>query len=129
MAIDIGEEINPWPAAQVAAAVDFCQSHGHAASASSVHINIWHGDMSKPTAFAKWQHYLGQAVDLKQWLYIGDAANDEAAFAYFQHTVAVANFKKYQDQVKVLPQWITTQAMGDGFNEVGARLLSAQNGP
>ncbi|MBP5296295.1 MAG: HAD-IIB family hydrolase [Bacteriovoracaceae bacterium] len=127
LAIDIGEEVPPWDATQIASAIDFCQAHGHAASASSVHINIWHGAISKPAAFQKWQKFLGHPIDLDQWLYIGDAANDAAAFAYFKHTVAVANFKKYQNQVATLPQWITAQEMGDGFIEVGSRLLAGRN--
>ena len=128
LAIDIGEEVAAWDASQIEAAINFCQAHGHTASASSVHINIWHGEISKPLAFQRWQEFLGHPINLDQWIYIGDAANDAAAFAYFKHTVAVANFKKYQDQVKTLPQWITSQAMGAGFNEVGARLLAGRSG-
>jgi len=129
LAIDIGEGVAPWPPARIQEALAFIHQAGFSASASSVHINIWRGDISKPGMFAKWMAYLGQKLDLAEWIYLGDAANDAAAFAFFQQTVAVANFKKYQDQVKNLPQYITSQEMGAGFREVGVRLLAARNAP
>jgi hypothetical protein len=129
LAIDIGEGVSPWSPGRIQEALAFIQQAGFQASASSVHINIWRGDISKPGMFAKWMQQQGQKLDLTEWIYLGDAANDAAAFAFFQQTVAVANFKKYQDQVKTLPQYITTQEMGMGFREVGARLLAARNRP
>jgi hypothetical protein len=44
-------------------------------------------------------------------------------FEHFTHSVGVANIKRFEKELKYLPQYISKQERGAGFAEV-ARLLS-----
>jgi len=56
--------------------------------------------------------------------FIGDSPNDEPMFAFFPHSVAVANILPFLPRLKALPAYVTDAAAGDGFIEFAAMLLS-----
>jgi hydroxymethylpyrimidine pyrophosphatase-like HAD family hydrolase len=56
--------------------------------------------------------------------FIGDSPNDEPMFAFFPHSVAVANIRPFLPRLKALPAYVTDAAAGDGFIEFAAMLLS-----
>jgi hydroxymethylpyrimidine pyrophosphatase-like HAD family hydrolase len=57
-------------------------------------------------------------------MFIGDSPNDEPMFAFFPHSVAVANILPFLPRLKALPAYVTDAAAGDGFIEFAAMLLS-----
>jgi hydroxymethylpyrimidine pyrophosphatase-like HAD family hydrolase len=96
------------------------------ATVSSIHINAWFGDHNKWHG-AQWilKQLTGRDLkqELDQWVYVGDSTNDQVMFEHFTHSVGVANIKRFENELKHLPKYISKQERGAGFAEV-ARLLS-----
>ena len=59
-------------------------------------------------------------------IYIGDSPNDAPMFAYFPHSVGVANVSHYKGRMPCNPAWITRKEGGYGFAEMVDRLLVRQ---
>lgn len=62
-----------------------------------------------------------------QWLFIGDSGNDADAFAFFPHSVGVANVAEVLPQLGHKPAYVTQAARGKGFAEF-ARVVLARRG-
>ena len=100
---------------------------------SSIHVNAWFGDYDKLSTS---QRLLAEAFDLDvgesaaraRCVYVGDAPNDAAAFAFFPHAVGVANVADFGSRLPVQPRWVTRGAGGAGFAELAAALLAASGG-
>ena len=60
-------------------------------------------------------------------IYIGDSPNDEPMFAFFPHSVAVANIKRFLPRLVARPAYLTERAGGDGFVEFAEALLAARH--
>ena len=112
--------------AQIAQAVAVMQAEGLHATVSSIHINGWIGDHDK------WQGACWIArellerdlsAEIDRWVYVGDSTNDQRMFEHFQHSVGVANIRRFESQMQHLPRWITQAERGGGFSEMAARLL------
>jgi HAD superfamily hydrolase (TIGR01484 family) len=101
--------------------VQFLQTEGMTATVSSIHINAWFGDHNKWLG-AQWilQELTGRnlILELDQWVYVGDSTNDQVMFEHFTHSVGVANIRRFENDLKHLPQYITQQERGAGFAEV-----------
>jgi len=128
LAIDICEDVPPWPAQEVERLIQFAQDRGAKAKLSSIHVNLWFGEYDKKKGFDHWlDRTRGEARHLvaptsESWLYIGDSPNDEPLFATFKTSVGVANLKKYYDRLQFLPTWITSAESGAGFVQMADRL-------
>ena len=59
-----------------------------------------------------------------QVIFVGDSPNDQPMFAYFPHSVGVANIREFSDLISSLPAWVTKQEGGFGFAEMVDVLLS-----
>ena len=114
---------------QIQQVVQLLQQEGLTATVSSIHINAWFG------AHNKWQGaqwILKQLTDrdlkqeLDQWVYVGDSTNDQIMFEHFTHSVGVANIRRFENELKHLPEYIATQERGAGFSEVAKILLKSQ---
>jgi len=57
-------------------------------------------------------------------VFIGDSPNDEPKFAYFSHSVAVANIRPFLPRLVSPPTYITEEPAGAGFVEFAEMLLS-----
>jgi hydroxymethylpyrimidine pyrophosphatase-like HAD family hydrolase len=57
-------------------------------------------------------------------IFAGDSPNDQPMFAFFPHSVGVANVREFAERMNVLPAWITRQERGPGFAEMVDVLLS-----
>ena len=114
-------------AAQIEQVCTVMREHGLHATVSSIHINGWIGEHSKWTA-AQWavETALGRPFDAGQWLYVGDSTNDQLMFERMPLTVGVANIARFVPQLKVLPTYVTQAERGEGFAELVAALLAAQ---
>ena len=115
---------------QIQQVVQMLQQEGMTATVSSIHINAWFGDHNKWHG-AQWILKELTGRDLKQeldrWVYVGDSTNDQVMFEHFTHSIGVANIKRFENELKHLPQYIANQERGAGFAEVANALLQNSN--
>jgi len=57
---------------------------------------------------------------------VGDSTNDQIMFEHFTHSVGVANIRRFEKELKHLPEYITTHERGAGFSEVATTLLNSR---
>lgn len=118
---------------QIVAVLRLLHGEGLHATVSSIHINAWVGEHHKLTG-AHWavRTLLGRdlALEMDQWVFVGDSTNDQLMFEAFEHSVGVANVRRFEAQLsglKRLPRYITEGERGAGFAEVARALLAARN--
>jgi hypothetical protein len=106
--------------------IHLLKQEGMTATVSSIHINAWFGDHNKWHG-AQWilKELSGRDLkqELDQWVYVGDSTNDQVMFEHFTHSVGVANIKRFENELKHLPKYITSKERGAGFAEVVIALL------
>jgi HAD superfamily hydrolase (TIGR01484 family) len=127
LAIDIAEDTGPLPTADIDGIVALMREAGASAKVSSIHVNGWFGDWDKRKMTRRlFREVYGIDLDRERGMvvFIGDSPNDEPMFAYFPHSVAVANIRPYLPRLKSLPAFVTETEAGDGFVEFAAMLLS-----
>jgi HAD superfamily hydrolase (TIGR01484 family) len=128
MAID-HSEFTRLPSEAITKVVSTMRSEGMNATVSSIHINGWFGEHSKWSA-AQWmlRRLFGRDLngEIERWVYVGDSTNDQLMFEHFPLSVGVANLRRFADQLKVWPAWITQGERGQGFAEVAAAVLAAR---
>lgn len=135
LAIDICEDVKPWPRREVDRLLELCHANGAHAKLSSVHVNTWFGDYDKRTGFKFWLSNGAPGAGIKripkwnEWLFIGDSPNDEPMFVSFRFSVGVANLKSYLDRLHAPPVWITRRKSGMGFVEMALRLIASRSAP
>ena len=126
LAIDFCEDVPRLPAEAVARIVACFEAAGARAKVSSIHVNGWFGDYDKLTMTRRlfrdcWQ------VDLdtvrEECVFAGDSPNDQPMFAFFPHSVGVANVAAFAAQMSALPAYITEREGGHGFAELTQLLL------
>ncbi len=122
LAIDFCEDvIPPLPDEAVMKIVHLFESAGAQAKISSIHVNGWFGEYDKlKMALIFFQEVFG--VDLEgirdQVVFSGDSPNDCPMFAYFTHSVGVANVLHFREKLSHEPAWITGREGGFGFAEM-----------
>ena len=62
-------------------------------------------------------------LDPAAWLYVGDSANDEPMFGFFDMSVGVANVRRFLPRMDAWPKYITHKPGGHGFAELIDRVL------
>jgi HAD superfamily hydrolase (TIGR01484 family) len=127
LAIDVREDVPPLPPEQVDRIVRIFEQAGARAKISSIHVNGWFGDYDKLAM----THRLFDEVFQKdldavksEVVFTGDSPNDQPMFAFFPHSVGVANIREFVGRMSVRPAWITQQEGGVGFAEMVETLLS-----
>jgi HAD superfamily hydrolase (TIGR01484 family) len=114
---------------QIQQVVQLLQQEGLTATVSSIHINAWFGVHNKWQG-AQWilKQLTGRDLkqELDQWVYVGDSTNDQIMFEHFTHSVGVANIRRFEKELKHLPQYIATQERGAGFSEVVTTIQDSQ---
>jgi HAD superfamily hydrolase (TIGR01484 family) len=127
LAIDFCEDVPALPKDQVEEIVRCFHEAGAQAKISSIHVNGWFGQYDKLTMTRLLFRELFDA-DLdavhQSVLFIGDSPNDAPMFAFFEHSVGVANVREFIDQISIPPRWVTQREGGHGFAEM-ARILLA----
>jgi hydroxymethylpyrimidine pyrophosphatase-like HAD family hydrolase len=112
---------------QMQQVVALLNQEGMTATVSSIHINAWFGDHNKWHG-AQWtfKELTGRDLnqELDQWVYVGDSTNDQVMFEHFTHSVGVANIKRFENELKHLPQYIANQERGAGFAEFVKALVN-----
>ncbi len=127
LAIDFCEDVPPLSAEAIDNIVQIFKQAGAQAKESSIHVNGWFGNYDKLTMS---QMLLDEVFNLSlellkdQVLYIGDSPNDCPMFAFFPHSVGVANILDFKGRLESEPAWITTEPGGYGFAEMADILVS-----
>lgn len=127
LAIDFCEDVPPLPREDIEKIVQLFKKAGAQAKESSIHVNGWFGEYDKLTMS---QLLFDEVFNLSSAqlknpvLYIGDSPNDCPMFAFFPHSVGVANILEFKGRLEVEPSWITTKSGGYGFSEMTNILLS-----
>jgi HAD superfamily hydrolase (TIGR01484 family) len=126
LAIDFCEDVPPLPPAAVDRIVALMQAEGMTAKVSSIHVNGWFGSYDK---LGMTRTLLAEAfgtdldAERERWIFAGDSPNDAPLFAYFPHSVGVANVRAFADRIATLPCYVTIGEGGAGFAELAQALL------
>ena len=126
LAVDYCEDVTPLPLAEAERIAALMREAGLTAKVSSIHVNGWFGDYDKlATAKTLFAEAFDTSLDAvqAQYAYAGDSPNDAPMFAYFAHSVGVANVARFADDLSAPPKYVTRRACGAGFAELVARLL------
>ena len=127
LAIDFCEDVPRLTQEAVDRIVAIFEEAGAQAKISSIHVNGWFGHYDKLTMT---KLFFEDVFDLQlstrkdQVVFIGDSPNDCPMFAYFLHSVGVANILDFKDRLENEPAWITAESGGWGFAEMTEILLS-----
>jgi len=127
LAIDFCEDVAPLPRKDVKRIVRCFKEVGAEAKISSIHVNGWFGayDKLSMTRLLFKEIFRQKLDDIKsKVIYIGDSPNDVPMFAYFTHSVGVANISSFKKEISCFPAWITQAEGGQGFAEMVAELLA-----
>ena len=126
LAIDFCEDVPRLPMSAVAAIKHCFEQAGARAKISSIHVNGWFGAYDKLTMTRRLcRDLFGLDLDAvkNEMLFVGDSPNDAPMFAYFPHSVGVANVRQFVDRMEERPAWVTENVGGRGFAEMVAILL------
>jgi HAD superfamily hydrolase (TIGR01484 family) len=127
LAIDFCEDIERLPDRDIDKIVSLFESAGAQAKVSSIHVNGWFGDYDKLTMTEMmFEEIFGQQLaEVKdQVIFSGDSPNDGPMFAYFPHSVGVANVVRFEGHMDSYPAWVTEKEGGYGFAEMVNILLA-----
>jgi HAD superfamily hydrolase (TIGR01484 family) len=128
LAIDYCEDVPPLPLAAAERIAELMRAAGLHAKVSSIHVNGWFGDYDK-LAMTRRLFSIEFAIDLAREqaviTYVGDSPNDAPMFAFFPHSIGVANVRRFAGVIATPPKYITRASAGAGFAEVVAHLLGA----
>jgi hypothetical protein len=109
--------------------VALMRAEGMHATVSSIHVNGWYGEHDK-LAGARWmvRELWGRDLgdEMAHWAYVGDSTNDALMFEHFDHSIGVANVRRFEDALLHLPRYITLAERGAGFAEVARAVLQAR---
>ena len=106
--------------------VQLLRARGFTATRSSVHVNFGPPKFDKLSACKQVVTKVlgGNADDLTDYVFIGDALNDAPMFAGFPNAVGVANVSKWWDDLESKPKYLCKNAEGAGVRELVDHLLT-----
>jgi hydroxymethylpyrimidine pyrophosphatase-like HAD family hydrolase len=126
LAIDYCEDVPPLPLEAAERIATLMREAGLSARISSIHVNGWFGDYDKltmaRTLFAE-RFGIDLAIANRTIAFAGDSPNDAPMFGFFEHSVGVANVRRFEALLPDKPKFITAAAAGGGFAELVAHLL------
>jgi HAD superfamily hydrolase (TIGR01484 family) len=126
LAIDFCEDVPPLALEDAQRIAGLMRAEGLTAKVSSIHVNGWFGGYDK---LAMTQSLCAEvlAVSPKElqsgFAFAGDSPNDAPMFAYFAHSVGVANVARFAGRLEAEPKFVTRGFAGSGFAELAAHLL------
>jgi HAD superfamily hydrolase (TIGR01484 family) len=125
LAIDYCEDVPAMPLARAERIAELMRASGLTAKVSSIHVNGWFGNYDKLAAvkllFAE-RFGLALEVANAQAVYVGDSPNDAPMFDFFDHSVGVANVRRFPG---LAPKYLAEAEAGAGFAELAAHVLRA----
>ena len=127
LAIDYCEDVPPLPLETAERIAALMRAQGLNAKISSIHVNGWFGDYDKlvmsQRLFAE-VFKCGPAMLQREFAFAGDSPNDAPMFAFFEHSVGVANVARFAGRIAAQPKYVTRAVAGGGFAELAAHLLA-----
>ena len=99
------------------------------AKISSIHVNGWFGDYDK---LAMTRTLLAEAFGLElpavrsELAFAGDSPNDAPMFAFFPHSVGMANIARFEGRISPEPAYVARAEAGAGFAELVEHLLGTR---
>ncbi|GGC70161.1 HAD family hydrolase [Undibacterium terreum] len=127
LAFDIGENIAPIPLSQLEAVAALIRAEGLYATTSSIHAHASVVPFSKQSMSQRVLQQvfgIGDDAACRQYVFVGDSANDASMFAHYPLTVGVANVRKFLDRFDAHPAYVTQQEYGAGFVELANSILN-----
>lgn len=127
LAIDFCEDVPALAKIDVKKIVKIFEQAGAHAKVSSIHVNGWFGDynkLSETLLFLKNEFGLSPAAAKKNCVFVGDSPNDEPMWEFFPNGMAVANIKKFENELKFKPAYVATKKGGEGFCEIASKIIS-----
>jgi 3-deoxy-D-manno-octulosonate 8-phosphate phosphatase KdsC-like HAD superfamily phosphatase len=126
LAIDYCEDVPALPLEAAERIAGLMRAEGLTAKVSSIHVNGWFGAYDKLAMarrlFAE-QFDCAEAQLRKEFAFAGDSPNDAPMFAFFAHSVGVANVARFKGALEAEPKYVTRGAAGAGFTELAAYLI------
>jgi HAD superfamily hydrolase (TIGR01484 family) len=129
LAIDYCEDVPRLPREAVDRIVALMQARGLTAKVSSIHVNGWFGAYDKLAAtrrLAREEFRADLDATRESYVFVGDSPNDAPMFAFFPHSIGVANIREFAGRLAHEPRYVTSAASGAGFCEVADFLLAAR---
>ena len=129
LAIDWCEDVPPLPREATDRIVSLMRARGLTAKVSSIHVNGWFGNYDKLTMARRlMREAFGVDLDAEQetCVFVGDSPNDAPMFAFFPHSIGVANVRDFAGRLAHEPKYVTAANAGAGFCEVVDCLLAAR---
>ena len=126
LAIDYCEDVSAMPLEAAERIAQLMRTEGLTAKVSSIHVNGWFGAYDK---LGMTRRLFAEAFDCdaavlqKEFAFVGDSPNDAPMFAWFEHSVGVANVARFAGKLDAEPKYVTRGKAGAGFAEVAAHLL------
>ena len=130
IAIDFCEDVPALPREEILRIQAIMEAEGLTAKISSIHVNGWFGGYDKLSTtklFMRERLRLDLDTHNAEFVFVGDSPNDQPMFAYFQHSVGVANVKKFLDLISTGPAYVTEASCGAGFAELANALLASRH--
>jgi HAD superfamily hydrolase (TIGR01484 family) len=127
LAIDFCEDVERLPPSAVARIVALFEGAGASAKVSSIHVNGWFGTYDKlgMTRILMRECFgIDLDADRERFVFVGDSPNDAPLFAYFPHSVGVANIRDFGGALDAEPAYVCEARYGEGFTELVDALLA-----
>ena len=128
LAIDYCEDVPALALEDAERIAALMRQSGLTAKISSIHVNGWFGDYDK-LAMTRRLFSERFGVDLAaanaQFAFAGDSPNDAPMFAFFEHSVGMANVARFSGRLAAAPKYVTRGACGAGFAELVDHLVGA----
>ena len=129
LAIDYCEDVPALPVESAERIAGLMREAGLTAKVSSIHVNGWFGRYDKlATSRRLFAERFGVDLDAanREVVYAGDSPNDAPMFEFFDHSVGVANVRRFAG---LAPKYVTAAEAGAGFAELAAHLLRKPRKP
>ncbi len=126
LAVDYCEDVAPLPLEDAERIAQLMRADGLTAKISSIHVNGWFGSYDK---LAMCRRLCAEVFKLepgilqREFAFAGDSPNDAPMFAFFEHSVGVANVARFAGKLAAEPKYVTRGFAGSGFAELAAHLL------
>ncbi len=126
LAVDFCEDVPRLDDPAIDKIVGAFEHAGAVCKVSSIHVNGWYGNFDKLTGcrrFCSDRWGIDLDAERDRWLYVGDSANDEPLFEFFDHSVGVANVADFLDRMSSWPTYVTADPGGHGFTDLVQQVL------
>ncbi len=130
LAIDFCEDVARLPTEAIDRIVALMVSNGMTAKVSSIHVNGWFGLYDKlGMTRTLFREQFGIDLDRSKHAlaFVGDSPNDAPMFAFFPHSVGVANVMAFLGRLDTPPRYVSKGCSGDGFVDLVDRLLAVRD--